>query len=338
MKKIKVEDSVGYSLFHDVTAMKDGFKGAWFKRGHIIEEKDVEVLLDLGKRYIFVPEDEDKDIHEEECAVRMAKCLEMEGVHFEGPSEGKMDMYCDVNGMFTLNSVVLKKLNSIPDITVTSIPNHFPVKPGDKIMSMRIVPLFTDESNISEFEKVMAGEELARVYEYKELTVGIVITGSEIYTGRIKDRFEPIIRKKLGEFPARISDVSICDDDVEMIKEAAKTFIEKGADILIFSGGMSVDPDDVTPTAIKSLGADIVTYGVPAQPGNMTLISYIGEVAAIGVPGAAVSKPVTVLDVILPQLFCKIKFSKENLVELGDGGLCMSCKSCHFPNCTFGRY
>lgn len=338
MKKIKVEDSIGYRLFHDITAMKDGFKGPLFKRGHIIEEKDVEILLDLGKRYIFVPEENFSEVHEEDCAIRMAECLRIPGVSFEGPSEGKMMMISEVSGMFKIDEKVLRQLNAIPDITVTSLPNHYPVNPGDRLMSMRIVPLFTGEEKIAEFENVLSDKRPVSVEPYRKLSVGIVITGSEVYSGRIPDKFEPIIRAKLKKYPSDIIGVSICDDDTDMIVEAAKKYISEGAGLILFSGGMSVDPDDLTPAAIKAMGAQIITYGVPAQPGNMTLVSYLGDVPLIGVPGAAIAKPTTVLDAILPQLFCGIRFTEEELINLGDGGLCQSCGSCHFPNCTFGRY
>ena len=142
----------------------------------------------------------------------------------------------------------------------------------------------------------------------------------------------------MTKYPAEILGVTICDDDLEMIVDAAQNYLDAGADFLIFTGGMSVDPDDLTPTAIRKLGADIISHGVPSQPGNMTLVAYLNEVAILGVPGAAISLPTTVFDVLLPQIFAGDKFTKKDLINLGDGGLCQLCKACHFPNCTFGRY
>ena len=166
----------------------------------------------------------------------------------------------------------------------------------------------------------------------------MIVTGSEIYNGRIKDKFEPVVREKLKKFPSEIIGIKICDDDLDMIVDSAKTLLNKGADMLIFTGGMSVDPDDLTPTAIRNLGADIISHGIPAQPGNMTLLAYLGDIPIMGVPGAAISLPTTMFDVLLPQTFTNLKLTKNDLVNLGDGGLCQMCKSCHYPNCTFGRY
>jgi len=165
-----------------------------------------------------------------------------------------------------------------------------------------------------------------------------VITGSEIYHGRIHDKFEPVIRGKLAQYPAHIVGVTICDDDLEGIVHAAQELLDHGADFLIFTGGMSVDPDDLTPTAIRALGAEIITHGVPAQPGNMTLVAYLGEIPVLGVPGAAIKLPTTILDVLLPQIFTGDRITKEELIDLGDGGLCQMCSACHWPNCSFGRY
>jgi len=166
----------------------------------------------------------------------------------------------------------------------------------------------------------------------------VIITGSEVYTGRIKDKFEPVIRQKLSAYPCEIRGVTFCDDDLDMIVSAARAFLEQGADLLIFTGGMSVDPDDLTPTAISQLGADLISYGLPSQPGNMTLVAQMGTTAILGVPGAAIHRPVTLLDVLLPQIFAGVPFTKKELIRLGDGGLCQLCPQCHFPNCTFGRY
>lgn len=338
MKKVKTEDAVGLTLCHDITAMRDGFKGAQFRRGHVVAAEDIPMLLDIGKKTIFVWEEHVGEIHEEDAALRMAAMAPVELAHYTGPSEGKMQLMADQRGMFRVNTDLLRELNSIGDLTITSLPDHYPVEAGARIASMRIVPLVTQEEQILRAETLCEGKKLFDLRPYRNLKVGIIITGSEIYTGRIKDKFEPVARKKLAQYPADILGAAVCDDELDMLLNAAKGFLQQGADLLIFSGGMSVDPDDLTPSAIRALGADVVTHGVPSQPGNMTLAAYLGDVAILGVPGAAISMPTTIFDVLLPQVFTGDKLTKDDLVRLGDGGLCQQCKSCHFPNCTFGRY
>jgi molybdopterin biosynthesis enzyme len=187
-------------------------------------------------------------------------------------------------------------------------------------------------------EELCKGRKLMELRPYKEKKVGIVITGSEVYTGRIRDKFEGVLRAKMDKYPSEIIGVTFCDDDLDMIVNAAKAHIENGADLLFMTGGMSVDPDDLTPTAIRQLGAGIISYGVPAQPGNMTLIAYLDNVTIMGVPGASISRPTTVFDALMPQVFAGDPLTKEDLINLGDGGACQMCKVCHFPNCTFGKY
>ena len=338
MKKIRVEDAVGMALCHDITAMRDGFKGAAFKRGHVITQEDIPALLDLGKRTVFVWEDNAGEIHEEDAALRMAAMAPVEGAHYTAPSEGKVLLMADKRGMFRVDTALLQKINSIGDITISTLPDHYPVEPGARLASMRIVPLVTKEEQILRAEQLCAEKKLLNLRPYQEKKLGVIITGSEIYSGRIQDKFEPVVRAKMKQYPAQILGVTICDDDLDMITSEAKKFLDRGADLLIFTGGMSVDPDDLTPTAIRTLGADIVTHGVPSQPGNMTLVAYLGETAILGVPGAAISLPTTIFDVLLPQIFAGDRITKADLIRLGDGGLCQLCKSCHFPNCTFGRY
>lgn len=338
MKKINVQDAIGMELCHDITEMKDGFKGAAFRRGHIIREEDISHLLDIGKRTVFVWEENAGEIHEEDAALRMAAMAPVEGAHYTKPSEGKVLLMADRQGMFRVNTDLLREINSIGDITISTLPDHYPVEEGARLASMRIVPLVTKEEQIIRAEELCAGRELLALRPFTHKKVGIIITGSEVYSGRIKDKFEPVVRAKLSKYPSEILGVTICDDDLDMIVNAAKTYLEQGADFLIFTGGMSVDPDDLTPTAIGKLGASIVSHGAPSQPGNMTLVAYLDKVAILGVPGAAISLPTTLFDVLLPQIFTGDKLTKQDLIRLGDGGLCQLCKSCHFPNCTFGRY
>ena len=338
MKKLEIQNAVGRPLCHDITAMRDGFKGAWFKRGHIITEEDIPVLLDMGKKTVYVWEENDNLVHEEDAAKRIAASVKIENTVFTEVSEGKILMIADADGMIRVDTELLRKINSIGDITIATLPDHYPVKKGARIASMRIVPLVTEKSQIEKLEELCREDKLIQLMPYRPFKAGIIVTGSEFYSGRIKDRFCDIAKAKLEKYNCDIIGCDICDDDAGMICSSAEKFISQGADLLVFSGGMSVDSDDVTTDAVKQLGADIVSYGVPAQPGNMTLVAYKDNVTLIGVPGAAVSLPVTVFDVVLPQVFAGVKFTKKELINLADGGLCQLCKECHYPNCTFGRY
>ena len=338
MKKINVQDAIGMELCHDITEMNDGFQGVAFKRGHIIREEDIDHMLRIGKQHIFVWEENAGEIHEDDCARRMAAMAPVEGAHYTEPAEGKVLLFADVRGMFRVNTQLLKKIDSIGDITICTLPDHYPVEVGARLASMRIVPLVTKEEQIIEAEQLCAKEPLLRLLPYQHKKIGVIITGSEVYHGRIKDKFEPVVRAKMKQYPSEIVGITICDDDLDMIVNAAKQHLDNGADFLIFTGGMSVDPDDLTPTAVRQLGAEIITHGVPSQPGNMTLVAYLGGVPILGVPGAAIKLPTTIFDVLLPQVFAGEKITREELINLADGGLCQMCKACHWPNCTFGRY
>lgn len=338
MKKVKVQDAIGMTLCHDITAMVDGFKGAAFKRGHVVTQEDIPRLLDIGKQHVFIWEENAGEIHEEDAARRLSQMTAVDGAHYGSISEGKIQLFADQDGMFRVDKALLAAVNRIGDITITTLPDHYPVKAGDRLASMRIVPLVTEERQIAEAEALCAGKQLYDLRPFKPLKVGIIITGSEIYHGRIKDKFERVARAKLAHYPAEILGVHVCDDELDMIVGAGRALLAEGTELLIFSGGMSVDPDDLTPSAIREMGAEIVSYGVPSQPGNMTLVAYLDQAALLGVPGAAISRPTTMFEVLLPQIFCGDPLTKDDLIRLGEGGLCQMCDNCHFPNCTFGRY
>jgi len=338
MKKVKVQDAIGMELCHDITEMNEHFKGVAFKRGHILRASDIERMMRIGKQHVFVWEENAGELHEDDCARRMAAMEPVEGAHYTEPAEGKVLLISDQRGLFRVNRRLLNQINSIGDITICTLPDHYPVEIGARLASMRIVPLVTKAEQILEAERLCAEEKLLDLRPYRHKKIGVVITGSEVYHGRIRDRFGPVIRSKVEQYPCEIVGIRICDDDPEEIISAAKEHLRNGADFLIFTGGMSVDPDDLTPTAIRKLGAQIIAHGVPSQPGNMTLVAYLGDIPILGVPGAAIKLPTTVFDVLLPQIFAGDRISREELIALADGGLCQMCSECHWPNCTFGRY
>lgn len=341
MRKVKTEEAVGLTLCHDITAVRDGFKGRAFQRGHVVTEADIPQLLDLGKRHLFVWEEQAGEIHEEDAALRLAALAPAKQFTRTPPSEGKVSLKAEQDGLFRVNIPLLTAINSIGEITITSLPDHYPVQEGQTAASMRIVPLVCPESEIRAAEHLSAEAEmpLFQLFPYrKRVKAGIIVTGSEVYSGRIQDRFEPVVRSKLSAFDADILGCIFCDDDLSMLNQAIQTFLSRNAELIVMTGGMSVDPDDLTPTAIRNSGASVVTQGLPAQPGNMFTLAYLGKTAIVGVPGAAIHRQTTVFDVLLPQLMTGVPLEKGDLVRLGDGGLCQQCAHCHWPNCTFGRY
>ena len=239
------------------------------------------------------------------------------------------------DGMFRVNRPLLNAINAIGEITIVTLPDHYPVTKGMKLAGERIIPLVCPESEIEEAERLTrtADRPLMELLPYRhDLPVGIVVTGSEVYSGRIRDKFEPVIRDKVAPFRANVLGCIFCDDYLDMLDAAIAKWRERGAKLIVMTGGMSVDPDDLTVTAIRRSGAEIVTQGVPAQPGNMFTVAYLDDITILGVPGAAIHARTTMLDVVLPQVFTGLPFTREELRAMGAGGLCQSCPECHYPN------
>ena len=339
MKRIAVQDAVGMKLCHDITKVVPGeFKGRAFQRDHIIEAKDIDELLSIGKEHIYVWEENAGEIHEDDAAVRMAQAIIGENIHFIDPQEGKCVLEAAERGLFKLNSSLLLELNSIDDVTIPSLPNNFKVEKGQKVAGARIVPLVTKEDNIQKVERLC--KSLGPVFHikpYKKLKVGVIITGNEVYKGRIKDKFGPVIQRKMEYFEAEILGQDYCPDEIDIIVEKTQKYVRSKADLIIITGGMSVDPDDLTPGAIKKTGARIITYGLPVQPGNMFLLAYLNDIPILGVPGAAAFFKTTILDVILPRIFAGETMEIIDLLKMGEGGLCMNCPMCQYPSCYFCR-
>ncbi|HHV64088.1 MAG TPA: molybdopterin-binding protein [Peptococcaceae bacterium] len=339
MKKIRVEDAVGLTLCHDITKVIPGeFKGRVFARGHVIRSEDVEELKRIGKEHIFVWEENAGEIHEDEAAVRIAEAVKSVNITYTQPQEGKTTLQSSIRGLFKVNSSLLKEINSIENVTVTCRPNNYPVQPGDKLAAGRIIPLVIQEEKIKYLEELCQSRgPVFEVLPFKKLKVGIIITGSEVFKGRIEDKFGPVIQRKLNLYENEILGQVYCPDVRAFLDEAIADYLSREADLIILTGGMSVDPDDLTPGAIKNSGAEVITYGAPIQPGNMFMLAYKGKTTLVGVPGAAIYFQTTALDVYLPRIFAGDRLIKEDFIRVGEGGLCLGCDVCTYPRCYYGR-
>ncbi|MGL5328241.1 MAG: molybdopterin-binding protein, partial [Peptostreptococcaceae bacterium] len=298
MKQIKTIDALGQVLCHDITQIVPGeFKGRKFKKGHIVREEDIPVLLSLGKDNLYVWEAEEGMIHENDAAIYLKDISAGENLEFTEIKEGKIDFVANIDGLLKINVEKLLKLNSIDDIMMSTLHNNFEVKKGMKVAGTRVIPLLVEEERLREAKDALEGEKIVNIVPFKSKKVGIVTTGNEIYHKRIVDKFGPVIENKVKKYDCEILGQIICPDDKEMIKEAIQSFINQGAELICCTGGMSVDPDDVTPTAIKECGAKLVTYGSPILPGAMFLLAYHGEIPIMGIPGCAMYNKITVFDV-----------------------------------------
>jgi molybdenum cofactor synthesis domain-containing protein len=339
MKQIRIEDSIGCILSHDVTKIVPGeFKGRLFKKGHVIKEEDIEKLLDIGKEHIYVWEPKEGQLHENDAAKRIKDLVLGKGCYIsEEIKEGKIDFFANAQGIVKINKELLLKLNLLGEIIVSTIHNNTPVKKGEKIGSTRVIPLIIDEKKIIEAENII-NEKIISVEEIKPKKAVLITTGNEVYKGRIKDAFLPVMKEKLEYYGSEIIKQVILPDNKEMITEnILKAIEEDKVDMVICTGGMSVDPDDVTPSAIKDCNGDIVTYGAPVLPGAMFLLAYYKNIPILGVPSCAMYSKRTIFDLVLPRVLIDEKLSFEDIAKYGNGGMCLNCEICSFPHCSFGK-
>lgn len=337
MQKIKVEEAVGTVLMHDITRIVPGeFKGRAFAKGHLIREEDIPDLLKLGKEHVYVGELNPGKIHEHEAALRIAAVVSGKGLTYGEPCEGKVSLKAAYDGMCMINEEKLLEINMIDDVAVATRNNRKAVKKGDIIAALKVIPLSVEEDKLRLVEEIANNKEIITIKPFRSYKVGLVTTGTEVYTGRVKEKFGPVIKKKLKSYGCQVLDQIIVPDDAAQIARAIQGLLERGAEMIFTTGGMSVDPDDVTPVGIRQTGAEIVSYGAPVFPGAMLLVAYLGNVPILGLPGAVSYFKATVFDLIMPLLLSEEKINKHDLAKLGMGGLCLNCEVCHYPVCTFG--
>ena len=339
MKQIRTEDAVGHVLCHDIThIIKDVTKGVAFNKGHVVKAEDIPVLLSIGKEHLYIWEKDENMLHENEAAEILYGICHNEHIKPSEVKEGKIEAIATCDGLFKVDTERLIEINSIDQVMIATRHTNLAVKAGEKLAGTRVIPLLIEKEVMEEVKRAAGHKPLLQILPFQHKKVGVVTTGSEVYKGRIQDAFGPVIRKKLEPFGAEVLGQHIVDDKIEMITEAIEDFLAQGADMIICTGGMSVDPDDVTPSAIKAVGAEIISYGAPVLPGAMFLLGYYGkDIPVMGLPGCVMYAGATVFDLILPRIMAGEKLSKRDLVKLGHGGLCTGCKPCVYPHCSFGK-
>ncbi len=336
---IPVQEAVGKVLLHDITRIVPGeFKGRAFSKGHIIRKEDIPALLALGKDNIFVLELSKGDVHENDAAQRIARAAAGQGIELQEPVEGKVKLSANVKGLLKVNSEALARINSIEEIVLATLHTNRRVTPGLTVAATRIIPLYTGEEKIAGVEQICREQyPIVEIRPFRLMRVGLVTTGNEIYHGRIEDRFGPIVREKLADMGSEVIRQQIVPDNVPMIVSAIQGLLADGAEMILTTGGMSVDPDDLTPAGIRAAGGEVVAYGSPTFPGAMFMLAYIGNVPVIGLPGCVMYHRATIFDLVVPRILAGERITRNDIIPLGHGGLCLDCPECRYPDCGFGK-
>lgn len=339
MKLIETVNAEGQVLCHDITQIVRGVtKDARFRKGHVVTAEDIPVLLSLGKDHLYIWEKDETKLHENEAAEILRKICQNQWMKASEIKEGKIELTAERDGLFLINREKLKRINGLGQMMIATRHGDTAVKAGDKLAGMRVIPLVIDKKKMEEALLIAGEEPILSLLPFEKKRAVIITTGNEVYYGRIADTFTPVVEEKLKEYDAEIvNHVTVEDDPDKVMQEIKKAIQETGADLVLCTGGMSVDPDDRTPLAIRNTGAGIVSYGAPVLPGAMFLLAYYADIPVLGLPGCVMYAKRTVFDLVLPKIMANQEISAEELSSLGEGGLCLGCEVCTYPNCGFGK-
>jgi molybdenum cofactor synthesis domain-containing protein len=339
MKKVKVENAIGMVLAHDITRIIPGkFKGVGFKKGHIVEEKDIPELKKLGKNHIYVLNLSANKLHEDDAGLRIARAISGDRLHWTDPVEGKSSIISNVKGLVKVNPAVLLKINKLGEIIVSTTKNNFPCQEGQIIAATRIIPLTINIKKIERLELLAQNQHpVINVMPYRKLKVGAVVTGSELYEGIIKDEFDKYVGKKVNDYGSSVLKKILTPDNPGAIGNAVAQLKDLGCDLILTTGGLSVDPDDVTRQGVKQVGAEIIAYGAPVLPGAMFLYAKLEGIPILGLPACVFYYETTIFDLTFPRVLAGDEITKNEIAQMGHGGLCLNCNKCRFPVCPFGK-
>ena len=337
MRSVSVRQAQGMALCHDITRIVPGVcKEAAFRKGHIVTDEDIPVLLGLGKEHLHVWEPVPDAVHEDEAALFIGRALAGDGVGLSQPCEGRVNLTSARQGLLSVNREALRRLNAVEEVTIATLHGDIPVRPGKALAGARVIPLAVARDRLDRVAAVVA--ETGPIVSVLAFRVGVITTGSEVFSGRIEDQFGPVLRRKFHDLGSSVLGQIIVPDDRDRIVAAVSRLLGEGADLIAVTGGMSVDADDLSPSAIRALGGEIVTYGSPTFPGAMFMLAYLGETPVIGLPGCVMYHEASIFDLTVPRIAAGQRLSRADIVELGYGGLCSLCPQCRFPACGFGRH
>jgi molybdenum cofactor synthesis domain-containing protein len=339
MKQVRIEDAVGMALGHDVTQIIPGkFKGPRFRRGHLIQEEDIPEFLKIGKEHVYVMELKAGIIHEDDAAVRLGRAFAGKNVEIDGPSEGKVTFHSKIKGILKINLPLLNRINLSRNVILSTLHRHTPCVPGMAVGATRIISLTAPEKQIEKAESwCKKNGSVIEILPYRTLNVGVVVTGSEFFHGRTEDRFDTRMGNKIAHFGSRVLKKRVVPDDVYQISKALSELNRDEVDLILVTGGLSVDPDDVTRKGIQKAGTKIKFYGTPILPGAMFLYGTLGEKPVLGLPACVFHHNATLFDLIFPRILAGETLTRGEIRLLGHGGFCQNCHPCHFPVCAFGR-
>ncbi len=322
LKVIPVEEAIGLPLAHDITEIVPGkHKGPAFRRGHVIRPEDVSKLLDVGKAHIYVMELEKDELHEEDAARRLAKAAAGENLSLTDPSEGRVNLVAEISGLLKIDADLLYRFNSLGDLMLATLPSNRYVRKGEVVAGTRTIPVLVKEELIQQAEALCKDHPIVTILPMPTRKIHLIVTGSEVYTGRIKDGFEPVVRKKVGEMGSNLADKKLVTDDPDQIANLIQDAHKAGAELILVSGGMSVDPDDKTPEGIRRSGAKIESHGFPVLPGSMFLMAYLNDTPVLGLSGCVLHDPFSAFDILLPRLLAGEKITRSDIMAMGHGGL-----------------
>ena len=338
MKLIKTEDAVGQVLCHDMTQIiPNEYKGARFRKGHIVTQEDIPILLSMGKENLYIFEMDDNQFHENDAAEILCQLCQGTNIIRSEVREGKIELTAAIDGLFTLDREKLNAVNSIEELMIATRKGFTAVKQGDKLAGTRVIPLVIEKAKLIQAKKIVTSDPIMHVLPYTLKTAAVITTGSEVFHGRIEDKFTPVLIEKLHVYGIDVVQHILVDDGIENVTNAIESVRGK-VDMILCTGGMSVDPDDNTPGAIKASGADIITYGAPVLPGAMFLLGYYEDgTPVMGLPGCVMYAKATIFDLVLPQIAAGVRMTKADFVAYGEGGLCLNCGECTYPHCPFGK-
>lgn len=338
LKKLKASEAVGMVLGYDVTQVIPGkWKGPILKKGHRIRPEDVQVLLDTGNEYVWVIELKEGQLHEDEGAMRLGRLVAGRGLQVAEGGEGRVLIRAQHDGLLKVDRGLLREINLRQDLALSTLQDNTPVKAETVVAVAKIIPLLVDERVLKEVEEILRGRSVFSLKPYLKRRVGIVVTGSEVHSGRIPDASGEKVLPKLLQYGAEVLGKVVVPDLPEEIARQILAFVQRGADLVVTTGGLSVDPGDVTRRGVELTGAEVINYGSPIVPGTMLLYAVLGQVDILGLPACVYYNPRTAFDLILPRLMAGERPTREEIRDLGYGGLCLGCPECRFPLCPFGK-
>jgi hypothetical protein len=301
-------------------------------KGGIIDVAALAAWAGVPDGKLHLIEIEAGDLHEDEAGRRVTSAVTGDGVEVEGPFHSRYNLKSRQRGLLVVDELRVHALNAIGAMSLFTRYNHEAVGAGKTVAGVKATPIVVPAAEVEAIEELAreASGPLVDVLPFIPKRASVIAT--EALHPRLRASFEQRVRDKLAWYGSELLGVAFVEADAGAVADAFRSAIERGAELFMAAGGNTLDPLDPILRALPAIGAEMVHFGAPADPGSMFWVARAGERPIFNLASCSMYSEATVIDLMLPLALAGLPVTTVDVVRLGYGGLLEEDLTFRFPD------